>query len=173
MGLSFESVLETIIFKTPSKWLLKHLSWRSHTCNETSAMIRLQYSQFWFILKLVILSVLPSICVFVRVLVGIRVLDGPLTDSMEAVAFNKHYQVNDVYSCRYFLCKFNEEFVIWYRYFNTRLSRRFVIYLLLLLIFVAQYCNSYCGIHKDYFQLITVLVGRLKLIRVVKQGSFY
>lgn len=32
---------------------------------------------------------------------GIRVLDGPLTDSMEAVAFNKHYQVNDVYSCRY------------------------------------------------------------------------
>ncbi|XP_062328901.1 proprotein convertase subtilisin/kexin type 7 isoform X2 [Osmerus eperlanus] len=30
---------------------------------------------------------------------GIRVLDGPLTDSMEAVAFNKHYQVNDVYSC--------------------------------------------------------------------------
>lgn len=32
---------------------------------------------------------------------GIRVLDGPLTDSMEAVAFNKHYQINDVYSCRY------------------------------------------------------------------------
>lgn len=32
---------------------------------------------------------------------GIRVLDGPLTDSMEAVAFNKHYQVNDIYSCRY------------------------------------------------------------------------
>ncbi|KAJ8403741.1 hypothetical protein AAFF_G00346090 [Aldrovandia affinis] len=30
---------------------------------------------------------------------GIRVLDGPLTDSMEAVAFNKFYQVNDVYSC--------------------------------------------------------------------------
>ncbi|XP_071392000.1 proprotein convertase subtilisin/kexin type 7 isoform X2 [Centroberyx affinis] len=30
---------------------------------------------------------------------GIRVLDGPLTDSMEAIAFNKHYQVNDVYSC--------------------------------------------------------------------------
>uniref|UniRef100_A0A8C7V3D3 P/Homo B domain-containing protein n=1 Tax=Oncorhynchus mykiss TaxID=8022 RepID=A0A8C7V3D3_ONCMY len=30
---------------------------------------------------------------------GIRVLDGPLTDSMEAVAFNKHYQINDVYSC--------------------------------------------------------------------------
>uniref|UniRef100_A0A667Y1K2 Proprotein convertase subtilisin/kexin type 7 n=1 Tax=Myripristis murdjan TaxID=586833 RepID=A0A667Y1K2_9TELE len=34
---------------------------------------------------------------------GIRVLDGPLTDSMEAIAFNKHYQVNDVYSCRYLL----------------------------------------------------------------------
>ncbi|XP_040487119.1 proprotein convertase subtilisin/kexin type 7 isoform X1 [Ursus maritimus] len=32
---------------------------------------------------------------------GIRVLDGPLTDSMEAVAFNKHYQINDIYSCRY------------------------------------------------------------------------
>lgn len=30
---------------------------------------------------------------------GIRVLDGPLTDSMEAIAFNKHYQVNDIYSC--------------------------------------------------------------------------
>ncbi|XP_036113784.1 proprotein convertase subtilisin/kexin type 7 isoform X3 [Molossus molossus] len=30
---------------------------------------------------------------------GIRLLDGPLTDSMEAVAFNKHYQVNDIYSC--------------------------------------------------------------------------
>ncbi|KAM4628159.1 proprotein convertase subtilisin/kexin type 7 isoform 1-T1 [Polymixia lowei] len=30
---------------------------------------------------------------------GIRVLDGPLTDSMEAIAFNKHYQINDVYSC--------------------------------------------------------------------------
>lgn len=32
---------------------------------------------------------------------GIRVLDGPLTDSLEAIAFNKHYQVNDIYSCRY------------------------------------------------------------------------
>lgn len=31
---------------------------------------------------------------------GIRVLDGPLTDSLEAIAFNKHYQVNDIYSCR-------------------------------------------------------------------------
>ncbi|XP_032212380.1 proprotein convertase subtilisin/kexin type 7 isoform X2 [Mustela erminea] len=30
---------------------------------------------------------------------GIRVLDGPLTDSMEAVAFNTHYQINDIYSC--------------------------------------------------------------------------
>ncbi|XP_027713290.1 proprotein convertase subtilisin/kexin type 7 isoform X1 [Vombatus ursinus] len=30
---------------------------------------------------------------------GIRVLDGPLTDSLEAVAFNKHYQINDIYSC--------------------------------------------------------------------------
>lgn len=31
---------------------------------------------------------------------GIRVLDGPLTDSLEAIAFNKHYQINDIYSCR-------------------------------------------------------------------------
>ncbi|CAN9511084.1 unnamed protein product [Ophioblennius macclurei] len=30
---------------------------------------------------------------------GIRVLDGPLTDSLEAIAFNKHFQVNDIYSC--------------------------------------------------------------------------
>ncbi|PWA20532.1 hypothetical protein CCH79_00003564 [Gambusia affinis] len=30
---------------------------------------------------------------------GIRVLDGPLTDSLEAIAFNKHYQINDIYSC--------------------------------------------------------------------------
>ncbi|XP_075956060.1 proprotein convertase subtilisin/kexin type 7 [Anarhichas minor] len=30
---------------------------------------------------------------------GIRVLDGLLTDSLEAIAFNKHYQVNDIYSC--------------------------------------------------------------------------
>ncbi|XP_069751056.1 proprotein convertase subtilisin/kexin type 7-like isoform X1 [Narcine bancroftii] len=30
---------------------------------------------------------------------GIRVLDGPLTDSIEAVAFNKHFQINDIYSC--------------------------------------------------------------------------
>ncbi|XP_071095808.1 proprotein convertase subtilisin/kexin type 7-like [Haliotis cracherodii] len=30
---------------------------------------------------------------------GIRVLDGPMTDSLEAAAFNKKLQVNDVYSC--------------------------------------------------------------------------
>lgn len=54
----------------------------------------------------VMLSTLSINCTCVRVLVGIRVLDGPLTDSMEAVAFNKHYQVNDVYSCR------SEEFVL-------------------------------------------------------------
>ena len=30
---------------------------------------------------------------------GIRVLDGPMTDSLEAMAFNKHLMVNDVYSC--------------------------------------------------------------------------
>nr|XP_018668642.1 proprotein convertase subtilisin/kexin type 7-like [Ciona intestinalis] len=30
---------------------------------------------------------------------GIRILDGPMTDSIEATAFNKHMDVNDVYSC--------------------------------------------------------------------------
>ena len=30
---------------------------------------------------------------------GIRVLDGPMTDSLEATAFNKHFDVNDIYSC--------------------------------------------------------------------------
>ena len=30
---------------------------------------------------------------------GIRVLDGPITDSMEATAFNKHLEINDIYSC--------------------------------------------------------------------------
>lgn len=28
---------------------------------------------------------------------GIRILDGPLTDSMEAAAFNKHFDINDIY----------------------------------------------------------------------------
>lgn len=43
---------------------------------------------------------------------GIRVLDGPLTDSLEAVAFNKHYQVNDIYSCR-FLPRLSVGLFIW------------------------------------------------------------
>ena len=30
---------------------------------------------------------------------GIRVLDGPMTDSIEATAFNKHSDINDIYSC--------------------------------------------------------------------------
>lgn len=30
---------------------------------------------------------------------GVRVLDGPMTDSLEASAFNKNLQINDVYSC--------------------------------------------------------------------------
>lgn len=30
---------------------------------------------------------------------GIRLLDGPMTDSLEATAFNKHMQINDIYSC--------------------------------------------------------------------------
>ena len=31
---------------------------------------------------------------------GIRILDGPMTDLLEAAAFTKKYDVNDVYSCR-------------------------------------------------------------------------
>lgn len=31
---------------------------------------------------------------------GLRVLDGPLTDGLEATAFNKNMQINDIYSCR-------------------------------------------------------------------------
>lgn len=31
---------------------------------------------------------------------GIRILDGPMTDDLEAVAFTKKLDVNDVYSCR-------------------------------------------------------------------------
>ncbi|XP_072049792.1 proprotein convertase subtilisin/kexin type 7-like [Amphiura filiformis] len=30
---------------------------------------------------------------------GVRLLDGPMTDSLEATAFNKHMSVNDIYSC--------------------------------------------------------------------------
>ncbi|CAI9722533.1 convertase subtilisin kexin type 7-like [Octopus vulgaris] len=30
---------------------------------------------------------------------GLRVLDGPLTDGLEATAFNKNMQINDIYSC--------------------------------------------------------------------------
>lgn len=56
---------------------------------------------------------------------GIRVLDGPLTDSMEAVAFNKHYQVNDVYSCRYFLFfifKWYTVLFLKYRFYTDRVK---------------------------------------------------
>ena len=31
---------------------------------------------------------------------GIRILDGPMTDVLEASAFTKKYNVNDIYSCR-------------------------------------------------------------------------
>lgn len=31
---------------------------------------------------------------------GLKVLDGPMTDSLEAKAFNKNSQINDIYSCR-------------------------------------------------------------------------
>jgi proprotein convertase subtilisin/kexin type 7 len=31
---------------------------------------------------------------------GIRILDGPMTDSLEAKGFNEKLQVNDIYSCR-------------------------------------------------------------------------
>ena len=32
---------------------------------------------------------------------GIRILDGPMTDSLEAMAFNTKMEINDVYSCRF------------------------------------------------------------------------
>lgn len=32
---------------------------------------------------------------------GIRLLDGPMTDSLEAEAFNKKFDINAVYSCRW------------------------------------------------------------------------
>ena len=31
---------------------------------------------------------------------GVRILDGPMTDSLEAMAFNSKMHVNDIYSCR-------------------------------------------------------------------------
>ena len=31
---------------------------------------------------------------------GIRILDGPMTDAMEATAFTKNMDINDIYSCR-------------------------------------------------------------------------
>jgi proprotein convertase subtilisin/kexin type 7 len=31
---------------------------------------------------------------------GIRILDGPMTDVLEAAAFTKKFNVNDIYSCR-------------------------------------------------------------------------
>lgn len=40
---------------------------------------------------------------------GIRILDGPMTDDLEAVAFTKKLDVNDVYSCRlwfFIICLF-------------------------------------------------------------------
>lgn len=37
---------------------------------------------------------------------GIRILDGPMTDVLEASAFMKKYDVNDIYSCRSVKCNF-------------------------------------------------------------------
>jgi len=31
---------------------------------------------------------------------GVRILDGPMTDSLEAMAFNSKMHINDIYSCR-------------------------------------------------------------------------
>ena len=31
---------------------------------------------------------------------GVRILDGPMTDSLEAMAFNSKMDINDIYSCR-------------------------------------------------------------------------
>jgi len=41
---------------------------------------------------------------------GIRILDGPMTDALEASAFMKKYDVNDIYSCRsvYSTCSFQD-----------------------------------------------------------------
>ena len=36
---------------------------------------------------------------------GVKILDGPMTDSMEGSAFTKNFQINDVYSCRYYCFK--------------------------------------------------------------------
>ena len=33
-------------------------------------------------------------------LLGVRILDGPMTDSLEAMAFNSKMHINDIYSCR-------------------------------------------------------------------------
>lgn len=53
------------------------------------------------------------------------------------------------------------------RYFNTVYHAINLMYLLLLLGLDVQYCHSYCGICNIYFQLIAILVGRLKQIVVV------
>ncbi|XP_013404597.1 proprotein convertase subtilisin/kexin type 7 isoform X1 [Lingula anatina] len=48
-------------------------------------------------------AVANSVCAvgvaFQAKVAGIRVLDGPMTDSLEATAFNKNMEVNDIYSC--------------------------------------------------------------------------
>lgn len=38
--------------------------------------------------------------VFSWLLLGVRILDGPMTDSLEAMAFNSKMHINDIYSCR-------------------------------------------------------------------------
>lgn len=51
-----------------------------------------------------------SLCIFVSIcgigvayeayISGLRVLDGPMTDVMEAAAFTQAMDINDIYSCR-------------------------------------------------------------------------
>ena len=37
--------------------------------------------------------------IYLNIPLGVRILDGPMTDSLEAMAFNMKDQINDIYSC--------------------------------------------------------------------------
>ena len=57
------------------------------------------YFLYYVSISIKILSYVYSSKHWTLKLSGIRVLDGPITDSMEAIAFNKHLDINDIYSC--------------------------------------------------------------------------
>ena len=44
-------------------------------------------------------TILPNPVFLPGITLGVRILDGPMTDSLEAMAFNMKDQVNDIYSC--------------------------------------------------------------------------